>query len=210
MPDIPSIADIRQRRKDMGMTLADLKRECANRGVKVSENHLSKIENGTHGPRPALWKAIADALSYDPEAEFVPLPHARIEHNRMCTPSPVTVRWLRHHYVTKQWSIQRIADVIGMSHTYTWELIRNSGIPMRNGGQVRKGNVLRKARLDKGMRVKDLADLCGVAVSTISRIERGIYGATKALRLELAKHLEVPESAIPVASREGDRRGKKN
>lgn len=45
-------------------------------------------------------------------------------------------------------------------------------------GSQRTSNVMRNARLDKGMWLKDLAELCGAHPSTISRIERGVHGAS--------------------------------
>ncbi|MFD3777308.1 helix-turn-helix domain-containing protein [Streptomyces sp. NPDC058612] len=64
MPQKPA-GVIRQRRRDLGLTLVTLSARCASEGVPVHHSQLSKIERGLHPPRPQLRALLARLLELE-------------------------------------------------------------------------------------------------------------------------------------------------
>lgn len=136
-------------------------------------------------------------------------------------PSPVSEEWLRKHYIEEGWSIERISKEIGKSDGFTRRLIAEAGISVRHRGPIVSETTvspkptgivcpecghefqenLREVRIAKGMTQGELAEKCGVHMATISKVERGIHGASPTLRLELARHLGIPYANIPISGR---------
>lgn len=200
----PPPLGMRKRRIELGMTLAKLAEECTRRGVNVSLQTVGKIESGKHRPRPALRKTLADVLGYTAEEFPIPPGYAG-GGGRKPDPSPVSAEWLGERYLVKKWNVAQIAKEIGKSYGYTRALLHASGIPLRRKGNSPgrpRSNVIRSARLDKGMNQATLAQMCGVAPSTICRIEQGIHAPNSALRATLAQHLDIPIQEIPLSGRE--------
>ena len=58
---------VKRARLRRGMTQADLAEKCAERGVPVTDPHLSRIERGVFTPRPKLASVLAGELGLDIE-----------------------------------------------------------------------------------------------------------------------------------------------
>lgn len=188
---------MRKRRVRLGMTQDELAQECTKAGANTSQSAITRIERGERRPRPALRKALADILGYTAEGKEFPVP-ADPRNVRKPDPSPVSTKWLAERYLGDEWSVEQIAEEIGKSYGYTWYLLHTSGIPLR-GSKDQPYKSMRKARIDKGLTLTVLAKRCGVASSTLSRVERGIHSPGRLLRLDLERELGIPYLEISAA-----------
>lgn len=58
-------ATVREQRLRRGWTQEDLARRCTAAGVSVTYSAVSRIERGTHVPRPKLRAVLAELLDLD-------------------------------------------------------------------------------------------------------------------------------------------------
>ena len=56
---------LRERRRALGLTLRDMERVCARRGLEVSRPTLSRVESGRQDPRLGFAKALCRAYQLD-------------------------------------------------------------------------------------------------------------------------------------------------
>ncbi|MDI6823164.1 MAG: helix-turn-helix domain-containing protein [Bacillota bacterium] len=82
---------------------------------------------------------------------------------------------------------------------------------MASGESGSIGQLVRRFRRQRGMTLRELADLCGVSASYLSRLERGSVGVSVACLRRLSEALRVPVSSLlmegPQANLQPVRRG---